>query len=160
MLAIALCALAMIGTDALAEQARQIKSQDHALVRSLETLYAKSMETARTGDLDGYWRWRTLASRDRPPHLTKPLLPVFAAMLPALSTLQFVRMDSTSSTARALYRWPREDVARYTVVVYRVESGEWKIDSINVRTDSAASAQEQQFATQLRQRNPDYHPER
>jgi hypothetical protein len=143
-----------------AESARQIKRQDDALVRVLEALYAKSMQIARSGDLDAYWRWRTSSSRDRPPRLTRPLLPLFAGMLPALGTLQFVRMDTNSQTARALYKWPREDMARYTVVVYRVEAGEWKIDSITVRTDALSNPQEQLLAQKLRERNPYYHPER
>ena len=149
-----------IPAPAHAEAARQIKKQNDALVRSLEALYAKSMETARAGDLDAYWRWRTASSRERPPRLTKSLLPLFAGMLPALGTLQFVRMDTSGPMARALYRWPREDMARYTVVVYRIEDGEWKIDSITVRTDTVPAPQEHVLAQKLRERNPDYHPER
>lgn len=152
--------LLVIPAPAHTEAARQIKKQNDALVRSLEALYAKSMETARSGDLDAYWRWRTASSRERPPRLTKSLLPLFAGMLPALGTLQFVRMDTTGQMARALYRWPREDMARYTVVVYRIEEGEWKIDSIIVRTDTISTPQEQVLAQKLRERNPDYHPER
>ena len=142
------------------DPARQIKQQEHALVRSLEAIYAKSMDVARSGDVDAYWHWRTAAARERPPYLTKSRLPLFAGMLPALETLQFVRMDTTAQMARSLYKWPREDVARYTVVVYRIEDGEWKIDSITVRTDAASNSQEQLLAQKLRQRNPDYHPER
>jgi hypothetical protein len=152
--------LLVIPVPADAEAARQIKKQNDALVRSLEALYAKSMETARAGDLDAYWRWRTASARERPPRLTKSLLPLFAGMLPALGTLHFVRMDASGQMARALYRWPREDIARYTVVVYRVEDGEWKIDSITVRTDTISVPQEQVLAQKLRERNPDYHPER
>jgi hypothetical protein len=152
--------LLVLVPPAAAESARQIKKQDDALVRSLEALYAKSMQVARRGDLDAYWRWRTNSSRDRPPRLTRPLLPLFAGMLPALGTLQFVRMDTNSQTARALYKWPREDMARYTVVVYRIEDGEWKIDSITVRTDAVSNPQEHALAQKLRQLNPDYHPER
>jgi hypothetical protein len=152
--------LLVLAPPAGAESARQIKKQDDALVRSLERLYAKAMQVARSGDLDAYWRWRTNSSRDRPPRLTRPLLPLFAGMFPALGTLQFVRMDTNSQTARALYKWPREDMARYTVVVYRVEDGDWKIDSITVRTDAVSNPQEQVLAQKLRERNPDYHPER
>ena len=157
---LAIAFLSVLSTSGHAESARQIKQQNDALVRSLEGIYARSMDVARSGDVDAYWRWRTVASRDRPPRLTKPLLPMFADMLPGLQTLQFVRMDTTPQMARALYKWPREDMARYTVVVYRIEGGEWKIDSIAVRTDSTSTAQEQQLAQKLRQRNPDYHPER
>jgi hypothetical protein len=156
----AIAVLLLLPGSAPAGSARQAKKQNDTLVRSLEGIYAKLMDAARAGDLDGYYRWRTSASRDRPPRLTKPLLPVFADMLPALRTLQFVRIDTTPQMVRALYRWPREDMARYTVVVYRLEEGDWKIDSITVRTDAIANAQEQQLAQKLRQRNPDYHPER
>src|SRR5262247_3808294 len=95
--------LVLIPAPAGAEAARQIKQQNDPLVRSLEALYAKSMETARSGDLDAYWRWRTLSSRERPPRLTKPLLALFAGMLPALGTLQFVRMVANGQMARGLY---------------------------------------------------------
>jgi hypothetical protein len=150
----------MLSASAYAESARQIKHQSDALVRSLEALYAKSMEVARSGDLDAYWRWRTASSRERPPRLTRTLLPLFADLLPPLPNLRFVRMDITAQIARALYKWPREDMARYTVVVYRIEDGQWKIESITVRTDAIANPQEQVLAQKLRQRNPDYHPER
>ena len=110
------------------DPARQIKQQEHALVRSLEAIYAKSMDVARSGDIDAYWRWRTAAARERPPYLDKSRLPLFAGMLPALQTLQFVRMDTTAQMARSLYKWPREDMARYTVVVYRIEDGEDRFD--------------------------------
>jgi hypothetical protein len=153
---LAIAWLLILPTSAHGESARHIKKQNDALVRTLEALYANSMQTARAGDLDAYWQWRTAASRDRPPHLTKPMLPVFAEMLPALHTLQFVRMDTTAQMARALYKWPREDIARYTVVVYRMEGGDWKIDSISVRTDKVASAQEQQLEQKLRQRDAEY----
>jgi hypothetical protein len=151
---------ALAASPVHAESARQIKKQNDPLVRSLEGLYAKSMDTARAGDIDAYWRWRTVSSRERPPRLTGPLLPLFAGMLPALGTLQFVRMDATGQMARALYRWPRDDMARYTVVVYRIEEGDWKIDSITVRTDAVSTPQEQVLAQKLRERNPGYHPER
>lgn len=152
--------LLVLPASADAESARQIKQQSDTLVRSLEALYARSMDVARSGDLDAYWRWRTASSRERPPRLTRLLLPLFADLLPPLGTLQFVRMDTTAQIARALYKWPREDMARYTVVVYRIEDGQWKIDSITVRTDAISNPQEQLLAQKLRQRNPDYHPER
>jgi hypothetical protein len=44
--------------------------------------------------------------------------------------------------------------------VYRIEDGQWKIESITVRTDAIANPQEEVLAQKLRQRNPDYHPER
>ena len=160
-LALLLIGLLLAGpASAKPDPARQIKKQENTLVRSLEALYAKSMDVARSGDVDAYWRWRTAAARERPPYLDKFRLPLFAGMLPALETLQFVRMDASAQMARSLYKWPREDVARYTVVVYRIEDGEWKIDSITVRTDAVSNPQEHALAQKLRQLNPDYHPER
>ena len=64
--AFVLVVLAVPGSAAAKpEAARALTKQDHALVRSLEALYAKSMDTARSGDLDAYWRWRTAAARER-----------------------------------------------------------------------------------------------
>jgi len=99
-LAVLASLLLAVTLPASAESARQIKKQNDPLVRSLEGLYAKSMDTARAGDFDAYWRWRTASSRERPPRLTKSLLPLFAGMLPALGTLQFVRMDAAGQMAR------------------------------------------------------------
>jgi spore coat polysaccharide biosynthesis protein SpsF (cytidylyltransferase family) len=73
-------------------------------------------------------------------------------MLPPLGSLQFVRMDSSRSMARALYRWPREDMVRYTVIVYRNEEGEWKIDSIVVKTDIVSDPRQAQIMEEVLRR--------
>jgi len=143
----------LLVASAWAQTPRQITKQADPLVRGLESLYAKSMDLARAGDLDAYWKLRTAASKDRPPRLTRELLPLFAEMLPPLDTLKFVRMDSAGGTARALYRWPREDVARYTVIVYRMEDKEWKIDSVVVRTDVHRAARESESPGQAARRS-------
>jgi len=149
---IAALMLLLLPAVALAQASRQITKRSDPLVRSLEALYAESMQVARTGDLDAYWRLRTAASKDRPPHLTRELLPLFATMLPPLDTLNFVRIDSSAATARALYRWPRNDMARYTVIVYRVEDKAWKIDSILVKSDVHGDALKTDLPDQAKQR--------
>lgn len=135
-----------------ADPSKQITKRVDPLVRTLEALYAKSMAVALTGDLDAYWRLRTAGSKDRPPTLTRERLPLFAQMLPPLDSLSFVRMDVTNDMARALYRWPREDMVRYTVVVYRTEHGEWKIDSIAVKTDKVSNPREAEIMEEIRRR--------
>jgi hypothetical protein len=95
---------------------------------------------------------RTAGSKDRPSTLTRERLPLFAQMLPPLDSLSFVRMDVTNDMARALYRWPREDMVRYTVVVYRTEHGEWKIDSIAVKTDKVSNPREAEIMEEIRRR--------
>jgi hypothetical protein len=54
--------------------------------------------------------------------------------------------------ARALYRWPREDMVRYTIIVYRTEPTDWKIDSIVVKTDVVNNPREAQIMEDLRRR--------
>jgi len=103
------------------------------LVKKLEMRFASSLTAARSGDEEAYWSHRTQAARARPPALDSVRLKMLADLLPALDTLQFVRLDSTGSVARALYRWRKQDTAQYTVVVYRVEQGEWKIDDFSVK---------------------------
>ncbi len=136
----------------MAEPPRQINQRADPLVRSLEALYAQSMEVALTGDLDAYWRLRTAAARNRPPTLTRELLPLFARMLPPLESLSFVRLDGNGKMARALYRWPRADMTRYTVVVYLVEQEAWRIDSIAVKTDPVRNPREAEMIERLRRR--------
>jgi hypothetical protein len=135
-----------------AESPKQINQQADPLVRTLEALYARSMEVALTGDLDAYWRLRTAASRTRPPTLTSERLPLFARMLPPLESLSFVRLDGNGKMARALYRWPRADVTRYTVIVYLVEQDAWRIDSILVKTDPVSNPHEAEMMEKLRRR--------
>ena len=142
----------LLCTAAAAEPSRQITRRDDPLVRTLEAVYAKSMQVAVTGDIEAYWRFRTTASKGRPPQLTAERLPLFAQMLPPLSALQFVRMDATRGMARVLYRWPRDDMVRYTIVVYRTEPTDWKIDSIMVKTDVASNPREAQIMEDLRRR--------
>jgi hypothetical protein len=103
------------------------------LVKKLEMRFASSLAAARNGDEEAYWSHRTAASRSRPPALDSTRLKMLAELLPGLDTLQFVRLDSTGSVARALYRWRKHDTAQYTVVVYRVEQGEWKVDDFSVK---------------------------
>jgi hypothetical protein len=111
------------------------------LVRQLEMRFASSLAAARSGNLDAYWGHRTAASRTRPPALDSTRLKLLAELLPPLDTMQFVRLDCTTRMARALYRWRKADVAQYTVIVYRVEQGEWKIDDFNVRRSGMAAPQ-------------------
>jgi hypothetical protein len=80
-----------------------------------------------------------VASRSRPPALDSVRLKMLAELLPALDTLQFVRLDATGKMARALYRWRKQDAAQYTVIVYRLEQGEWKIDDFSVRRSGMAA---------------------
>ena len=128
--------LILLITPAHAERPRQIVTQSDPLVQRLEALYQRSMEVAEKGDLETYWTLRTEASKARPPYLTPQLLPIFARMLPPLSGLPFVRMDASRDAARALYRWRQStDATRYTIIVYRLEQGAWKIDSVAVKTD-------------------------
>ena len=136
----------------MAESPQQINQRADPLVRSLEALYAQSMEVALTGDLDAYWRLRTAASRNRPPTLTRERLPLLARMLPPLESLSFVRLDGNGKMARALYRWPRADMTRYTVIVYLVEQDLWRIDSILVKTDPVSNPQEAEMMEKLRRR--------
>jgi hypothetical protein len=146
-----LLGLLLWGTG-LAEPPRPVAKRADPLVKSLETLYSKSMEVALTGDLDAYWRLRTAGSRQRPPMLNRERLPLLARMLPPLESLQFVRLDTDRSIARVLYRWPREDMIRYTVIVYRTEDGVWKIDSIVVKTDVVNNPREAVMTQELRRR--------
>jgi hypothetical protein len=118
-----------------------ISERDAPLVRELEARYNQSMQAARRGDVNAYWSMRTASSRSRPPLLDAARLRLLADLLPPLETLHFVRLDATEKTARALYRWRKEDVAQYSVITYRREAGEWKIDDLTVRrTGSAAGA--------------------
>ena len=125
------CLLAAVAGQAAAPEV--ITDPSAPLVKKLELRFASSLAAARSGDEDAYWSHRTVASRSRPPALDSARLKLLAELLPALDTLQFVRLDSTGSVARALYRWRKQDAAQYTVVVYRVEQGEWKIDDFSVK---------------------------
>jgi hypothetical protein len=118
---------------AMAETPAAITNPAAPLVKQLEACYAKSIGAARTGDLDAYWRTRTVASKTRPPALDSTRLRVLADLLPPLESLQFVRLDTAGKTARALYRWRKEDTAQFTVVVFRMEGDEWKVDDFTVK---------------------------
>jgi hypothetical protein len=131
------CLLA--GLTGLAAAPEAITDPAAPLVKQLEMRFASSLAAARNGDVDAYWGHRTAASRSRPPALDSMRLKMLAEILPPLDTLQFVRLDSTGKIARALYRWRKQDTAQYTVIVYRVEQGEWKIDDFNVRRSGMAA---------------------
>ncbi|HEY7760229.1 MAG TPA: hypothetical protein VIA64_12500 [Burkholderiales bacterium] len=128
-------------TVAPAADASSLSERSAPLVRELEARYKESMQAARRGDADAYWSTRTAASRSRPPRLDAARLRLLADLLPPLEALHFVRLDTTGKTARALYRWRKEDVAQYSVITYRMEGGEWKVDDVSVRrTGSIAGA--------------------
>jgi hypothetical protein len=130
------CLLAAL--TGLAATPEAITDPQAPLVKQLETRFAGSLDAAREGDLEAYWSHRTAASRSRPPALDSVRLKLLAELLPPLDTLQFVRLDANGKVARALYRWRKQDAAQYTVIVYRVEQGEWKIDDFNVRRSGTA----------------------
>lgn len=125
--------VSLLAFGAMAETPTAITNPSAPLVKQLEACYAKSIGVARTGDLDAYWRTRTAASKARPPALDSTRLRLLADLLPPLESLQFVRLDAAGKTARALYRWRKEDTAQFTVVVYRMEDGEWKLDDFTVK---------------------------
>jgi hypothetical protein len=111
---------------------------DAALLHELESRYAQCMQAARRGDVEAYWSLRTAAARSRPPALDAQRIRLLADLLPPLETLQFVRLDASERTARTLYRWRKDDVAQFSVVVYRLEQGEWKVDDVAVRRTGSA----------------------
>ena len=128
-----------IESPAVPAAANSISERTAPLVRDLEARYRQSMQAARRGDEAAYWSTRTAASRNRPPQLDAARLRLLADLLPPLEALHFVRLDASGKTARALYRWRKEDVAQYSVITYRMEAGEWKIDDITVRKSSSAA---------------------
>jgi len=123
----------LLAFGAMAETPAAITNPSAPLVKQLEACYKRSIGVARTGDLDAYWRTRTAASKSRPPALDSTRLRLLADLLPPLESLQFVRLDTAGKTARALYRWRKEDTAQFTVVVYRMEDGDWKVDDFTVK---------------------------
>lgn len=126
-------------TVAPAANANTVSDRSAPLVRELEARYKQSMQAARRGDVDAYWSMRTASSRSRPPRLDAARLRLLADLLPPLEALHFVRLDTSGKSARALYRWRKEDVAQYSVITYRIEAGEWKIDDVTVRRHSNAA---------------------
>ena len=131
----------LTGLTALAAAPEPITDPTAPLVKELEMRFASSLAAARSGDVDAYWAHRTAASRSRPPVLDSARLRMLADLLPPLDALQFVRLDSTGKVARALYRWRKDDAAQYTVIVYRFEQDEWKIDDFSVRRSGTAGPQ-------------------
>jgi hypothetical protein len=138
--ALVLVACALLAQLALAGNPAPKAAPDETLLRELELRYSQCMDAARRGDLAAYWQLRTEASRNRPPALDAERLRLLADLLPPLSTLEFVRLDTSPKAARALYRWRKADVAQYSVVVYRMERGEWKLDDLSVRRTASGRA--------------------
>jgi hypothetical protein len=144
-------------TTTRADAARTSINADATLLRELEARYSQCMQAARRGDLEGYWRLRTTASRQRGPASDPTQIRLLAELLPPLDALQFARLDASTKTARVLYRWRNAEVAQYSVVVYRVEQGEWKIEDVSVRrspSTSNATAAAPKAASQLSLSNP------
>ncbi len=123
----------LTGWAAAQQPGTSVTQANDPLVQDFEALYAQSMQAARKGDLDAYWSTRTAAARKRPPTLDATRLQLLASLLPPLDTLQFVRLDSSGKVARVLYRWRKNEVEQYSVLVFRVEQGEWKLDDFTVR---------------------------
>lgn len=134
-----LVALFLAGAAA-AQAAREGPQAQTALLRDLESRYAQCMEAARRGDQTTYWRLRTAASRTRQPALDTGRIRLLADLLPPLESLEFVRLDANVKTARTLYRWRTPDVVQYSVIVYRMERGEWKLDDVSVRRSVTQAA--------------------
>ena len=135
---------------ALAEQRSPAETSElanEALLRELESRYQACIAAAQRGDLDTYLRLRTETSRHRPPTLDAQRIRLLAVLLPPLSTLDFVRLDANDRTARALYRWRKGDAAQYSVLVFRVEQGEWKLDDFSVRRTPVSAARAAAHAT-------------
>jgi hypothetical protein len=127
----------LLSQTAGAQTPRSEAKAEQALQHELEGRYAHCMLAARRGDVEGYWRLRTEASRHRPPALDVGRIRLLAELLPPLEALQFVRLDASGRTARMLYRWRNDEVAQYSIIVYRMERGEWKLDDVSVRRSVA-----------------------
>jgi hypothetical protein len=128
--ALIVCALT---ASVLAQAVDTITNQRDPLVQQLETRYRESLDVAARGDVETYRKYRTTA----PSRLSVPsngdVLKVFSGMLPPLDSMDFVRVDASGPLARALYRWRRADVTRFTTIVFRMEQGEWKIYDLAVK---------------------------
>jgi hypothetical protein len=129
----------LLSVAAGAQTPNTVSDRGSPLVRELERRYAQAMQSARSGDVEGYWRYRTAAARKRPPELDAPRLRLLAQLLPPLESLQFVRLDATGKMARTLYRWRKTEVAQYTAIIYRLEKGEWKIDDVSIKRGASGS---------------------
>ena len=125
-----LCAIAL---SASAQAVTTITNHADPLVQQLESRYRESLEVAAKGDVEAYRKYRTAT----PSRLSLPsnaeVLKMFSGMLPPLDAMDFVRVDSGGQLARALYRWRRADVTRFTTIVFRMEQGEWKIYDLAVK---------------------------
>jgi hypothetical protein len=129
----------LLSVAAGAQTPNTLSDRGSPLVRELERRYSQAMQSARSGDIEGYWRYRTAAARKRPPELDAPRLRLLAQLLPPLQTLEFVRLDATGKMARTLYRWPKMEVAQYTAIIYRLEKGEWKIDDVSIKRGASGA---------------------
>jgi hypothetical protein len=128
-----LLSLCTFAASASAQAVTTITNRQDPLVQHLETRYRESVEVAARGDIETYRKYRTSARSRLSVPTNGEVLKMFSGMLPPLDTMDFVRVDSSGQLARALYRWRRADVTRFTTIVFRMEEGEWKIYDLAVK---------------------------
>lgn len=133
-LLLVLCATAV--SIAHAEPAfTTITRADDALVREIETGYAKYVAAARKGDLGAFRSLRTAArNAEIPPNATGKDLKGMADMLaPGLEGYKFQRLDTTGKMARVAYGLEKKGELSIRVLMFEKDGAVWKAgDSADV----------------------------
>lgn len=129
---------------ALAQTPEKTTSQAHPFAKQLEGIYLKYLEAARKGDVKA-----TLALMSA--EYAKMADQVSPAMLKGMSAdeldpkeAQFVGVDVSANkqTARSVYQKLGKDRKEWSAVVFKNESGQWKIAKVFKQGVSGAEKQD------------------
>jgi hypothetical protein len=103
---------------------------DHPFAKHLASLYADYLDAARQGDVSSAMGRTTAEYQDAFSNITPELLKSMCGAELDPRESHFIKVDAGRNTARVIFTKDADDMIIWQAVIFKLESGRWKIAGI------------------------------
>ena len=122
--------LIALSGSAIGQQPTNTTEANNAFTRLLTSQYQKYRDAGAKGDVQTYLKLRTADVAKEMNNVSGSKLQVYAKTDFNPAEYKFVRVESRSKSARALWEKKDKDTQIYQLVMFSLEGGEWKVGDI------------------------------
>lgn len=115
---------------AVGQQPINTAGANDAFTKLLISQYQKYRQAGAKGDVQGYLGIRTADVAKEMNAVSSAKLQIYAKTDFNPAEYKFLRVESSSKSARALWEKKDNDIVIYQLVMFSLEGGEWKIGDI------------------------------